>query len=109
MAFTLKVPKYVDFIHEAPTDLFFIVYEDVFKMFLSKQLDYKLIRLYTLNLAMKIKGEKTPQIAIVDPYYMRANQLVEGLGTWAMAMEYLQKFMVANKRKDILLLPFFPE
>jgi hypothetical protein len=58
---------------------------------------------------MKIKREKTPRVAIVDPYYMRDSQLVEGSGTRAMAMEYLQKFMLANKRKDTLLLPFFPE
>jgi hypothetical protein len=107
--FMVKVPNDVDFVHEAPADQFFIVFEDVLKMFLSKWLDYNLVHLYALNVVMKIKREKTPQITIVDPYYMCDNQLVEGLETQTTVMEYLQKFMVTNKRKDTLLLPFFPK
>jgi hypothetical protein len=53
--------------------------------------------------------DQTPQIAIVDPYYMRDTHLVEGSETRTMTMEYLQQFMVANKRKDTLLVPFSPE
>ena len=49
--FTVKVPKdMADFVHEAPVDLFFIAYEDVFKLFHSRRLDYNLVRLYALNL-----------------------------------------------------------
>ena len=58
---------------------------------------------------MKIKRENTPNIAIVDPYYMRDCQLVEGSGERTMATTYLQKLLVGNKRKDVILLPFFPE
>ena len=70
-AFTVKVPKDVHFVHEAPVDLFFIAYEDIFNLFHSRRLDYNLIRLYALHQAMKIKRKNTPNIAIVDPYYMR--------------------------------------
>ena len=107
--FTAKVPKDLDFVHEAPADLFFIAYEDVFKLFHSRWLDYNLVRLYALNLAMKIKREATPYVAVADPYYMRDSQLVEGSGTRTMATEYLQRFMLNNKRKNNLLVPFFPE
>jgi len=99
----------LDFVHEAPADLFFIAYEDVFKLFHSRRLDYNLVRLYALNLAMKIKREATPYVAVADPYYMRDSQLVEGSGTRTMATEYLQRFMLNNKRKNNLLVPFFPE
>ena len=68
-----------------------------------------MVRLYALHQAMKIKRENTPNIAIVDPYYMRDCQLAEGSGEPAMATTYLQQFLVDNKRKDAILLPFFPE
>ena len=106
---TVQVPNNVDFITEAPADLFFIAFEDVFNMFHSRRLDYNLVRLYALHQAMKIKRENTPHVAIVDPYYMRDSQLMEGSGERTMATTYLQKFLVDNKRKDVILLPFFPE
>ena len=99
----------MDFVHEAPADLLFIAYEDIFKLFHSRRLDYNLVRLYALNLAMKIKREATPAVAVADPYYMRDSQLVEGSGTRTQATEYLQRFMLNNKRKYNLLVPFFPE
>jgi hypothetical protein len=107
--FTVKVPADVHFVHEAPADLFFIAYEDIFNLFHSRRLDYNLVRLYALHQAMRIKRENTSNIAIVDPYYMRDCQLVEGSGERTMATTYLQKFLVDNKRKDVILLPFFPE
>ncbi|KAK1630626.1 hypothetical protein QYE76_004941 [Lolium multiflorum] len=57
-------------------DIFFIAHEDVFKLFHSRRLDYNLVRLFALNLAMKIKRESTPDVAIADPYYMHESQLV---------------------------------
>ena len=107
--FTVKVPKDVDFVTDGPAELFFIAYEDIFKLFHAQRLDYNLVRLFALNLAMKIKRENAPFIAVADPYYMRDSQLVEGSITRSKAKLYLQKFFLDNKRKDTMLLPFFPE
>jgi hypothetical protein len=107
--FTDKVPKDLDFVHEAPADLFFIAYEDVFKLFHSRRLDYNLVRLYAINLQLKIKRELPPQVAVADPYYMRDSQLVEGSATRTRAVEYLQNFMLRYKEKNTILLPVFPE
>jgi hypothetical protein len=107
--FAVKVPKEVDFVQEAPADVFFIAYEDIFNLFHSRRLDYNLVRLYALDAAMKIRRDDTPYVAIVDPYYMRDSQLVEGSRTRTMATEYLQRLMLTNKRKNNLLLPFFYE
>ena len=104
--FTAKVPKDSDFVHEAPADLFFIAYEDDFNLFHSKRLDYNLVRLYALNQAMRIRRDNTPYVKVVDPYYMRDSLLVEGSRTRTMATEYLQRFMLTNKRKNNLLVPF---
>ncbi|KAK1631515.1 hypothetical protein QYE76_005830 [Lolium multiflorum] len=73
--FTVRVPRDVGFVTDAPADIFFIAYEDIFKLFHSRRLDYNLVRLFALNLAMKIKRESTPDVAIADPYYMRESQL----------------------------------
>ena len=106
--FTVRVPRDVGFVTDAPADLFFIAYEDIFKLFHSRRLDYNLVRLFTLNLAMKIKRESTPDVAIADPYYMRESQLALS-AVRARAMLYLQKFFLDNKRKDNILLAYFPE
>ncbi|KAK1607353.1 hypothetical protein QYE76_031026 [Lolium multiflorum] len=65
--FTVKVPRDVGFVTDAPADIFFIAYEDIFKLFHARRLDYNLVRLFALNLAMKIKRESTPDVAIADP------------------------------------------
>jgi len=106
---TVQVPKNVDFVTEAPADLFFIAFEDVFNLFHSRRLDYNLVRLYAINMAMKIQRDVAPYVTVVDPYYMRDSQLVEGSTTRDKATEYLKRFMLNNKRKNNLLLPFFPE
>ena len=89
--------------------MFFIAYEDIFNLFHTKRLDYNMVRLYALDVAMKIRRDDTPYVAIVDPYYMRDNHLVEGSKTRETATEYLVRVMLANKRKNALLLPFFFE
>ena len=71
-------------------------------------MNYNLVRLYALHRAMKVNREKTPGVAIVDPYFMRDSQLVNPV-TRASAMNYLQNFMVDNKSGKELILPFFPK
>ena len=95
--FTVKVPKdLVDFIDESPVDLFFISYEDVFKLFHNRRMDYNMVRLYALNQAMKTRREITPYVKVVDPYDFRDSQLVEGSTTRTMATEYLERIMLNN-------------
>ncbi|KAK1678241.1 hypothetical protein QYE76_039089 [Lolium multiflorum] len=106
--FTVRVPRDVGFVTDAPADIFFIAYEDIFKLFHSRRLDYNLVRLFALNLAMKIKRESTPDVAIADPYYMRESQLALS-AVRVRASLYLQKCFLDNKRKDNILLAYFPE
>ncbi|KAK1627406.1 hypothetical protein QYE76_001721 [Lolium multiflorum] len=106
--FAVRVPRDVGFVTDAPADIFFIAYEDIFKLFHSRRLDYNLVRLFALNLAMKIKRESTPDVAIADPYYMRESQLALS-AVRVRASFYLQKCFLDNKRKDNILLAYFPE
>jgi hypothetical protein len=109
--FIVQVPMddEFDFVREAPADVFFIAYEDVFNLFHQNRLNYNLVRLYALNEARRIYRDNLQLVAVADPYYMRDSQLVEGSRTQTMATEYLERFMLENKRKNSLLLPFFPE
>ena len=108
--FTVKVPKdWAEFVHETPADLFFISYEDVFRLFHFRRLDYNLVRLYALNQAMRIRRDNTPYIKVVDPYYMRDSLLVEGSTTRAKATKFLQRIMLNNQDKNSFLMPFFSE
>ena len=69
--FTVQVPEDVDYLTVAPADLFLIAFEDIFNLFHTRRLEYNLVRLYALNLSMKMKRDNTPYIMVVDPYYMR--------------------------------------
>jgi hypothetical protein len=53
----VKVPVDVGFVNDHPAGIFFISYEDVFKLFNAKWLDYNLVRLYALQRAMKVNRE----------------------------------------------------
>ncbi|KAK1679082.1 hypothetical protein QYE76_039930 [Lolium multiflorum] len=107
--FSVKVPSDQNFVNEDPADIFFIAFEDVFNLFHSKRLDYNLVRLYAINLQMKINRERPRHIAVADPYYMRDSQLQDGSRTRTKAVRYLQNFMLMHKENNTILLPVFPE
>ncbi|KAK1680996.1 hypothetical protein QYE76_041844 [Lolium multiflorum] len=107
--FSVKVPSDQNFVNEDPADIFFIAFEDVFNLFHSKRLDYNLVRLYAINLQMKINRERPRHIAVADPYYMRDSQLQDGSRTRTKAVRYLQNFMLMYKESNTILLPVFPE
>ena len=107
--FTVNVPEDPDFVHEDPAELFFIAFEDVFNLFHLRRLNYNMVRLYAINLQLKIKREVPPNIVVADPYYMRDSQLVEGSTTRTRAVEYLESFMLRYKEKNTILLSVFPE
>jgi hypothetical protein len=46
--FTVKVLADVGFVDDHLADIFFILYEDVIKLFNAKRLDYNLVHLYAL-------------------------------------------------------------
>jgi hypothetical protein len=106
--FTVKVPADMGFVDDHPVGIFFISYEDIFKLFNAKRLDYNLVRLYALQRVMKVNREEKPCVTIADPYYMCEGMLLNP-ANHSRAKEYLQKFLLDNKSKRNILLPYFPE
>lgn len=106
--FTCKVPLGHGFVDQAPTDIFFVWYKDIYNLLHSKRLDYNLVHLYSLNMGLKAKREKTKGIMIVDPYYMHEVVLAND-GDRAMVAKYLGNIFHENQTIDSILLPCFLE
>jgi hypothetical protein len=106
--YTIKVPEDHGFVDTSPAEIFFVRYEDIYNLLHSNRLDYNLVRLYTLHMALKAKREKTKGIVIVDPYFMRDVALVNEADR-ATVKEYLGNIFVENPTIDSILLPCFPE
>ena len=95
------------FVEEVPGDVFFLRFEHIFDMFHMKRLDVSLVHLFALHLAYVVSRKKISKIAVADPFYMCESNLL-GRESRRVATEYIEEFMVANKHKEIILLPYFP-
>ena len=106
--FSIKVPTDLGFVDTFPADVFFLRFDHIFDMFHMKTLDASLVRLYALHLANLIANDPNMHdVAVGDPYYMHAHQLVSIDGRLVMR-EYIEDFMVKHKAKKMMLLPYFP-
>ncbi|KAK1685438.1 hypothetical protein QYE76_046286 [Lolium multiflorum] len=106
--YVAKVPSGHGFVDSGFAEKIFLRYDDIFAMLNSYPLHYTFIRLYSLSKAMRIIRNNIPDIAIADPFYMRAVHLATA-GDRAVASGYLKDFFLANQKKCNLLLPVFPE
>jgi hypothetical protein len=100
--YTIKVPEGHGFVNRAPVEIFFIQYKDIYNLLNSNRLDYNLVRLYSLHMALKAKREQTKGTMIVDSYFMRDVALANK-GDQATVKEYLGNIFVENRPST----PFF--
>ena len=107
--FVVKMPVGMGFIDYNPADVFFLRFDDIFRLFHMKRLTPNLVRLFALNEAYQVRKEREfiPTVVIPDPYYLSESKLYTMEGQLA-AKEYIQNLMLANKDKDTFLLPYFP-
>lgn len=103
---TVRVPTNFGFVTTYPADLIFIRYEDIFRLFHMQRLDRNLVRLVTLSMAHDLIVEKTPGVAIMDPFYMTPGTTAN---EQAFLATYVKDFLVANKDKQCFVIPYFPE
>jgi hypothetical protein len=106
--YIIKVPEGHGFVDRAFADIFFVRYEDIYNLLHSNRLDYNLVRLYSLHMALKTKREKTKGIVIVDSYNM-CDVALANEGDRAMGKEYLENIFVEDLTIDSILLPCFLE
>src|SRR5664279_584452 len=106
--FTVKVPRGMGFFDRAPYDVFFLRFDEIFNMFHLKRLDRNFVRLVALSMSNQVMREGIPGIAIIDPYPLYESLLADPhKRVWV--IKYVQEFLAANKEKEMILVPYFPE
>ena len=106
--FVAKVPSGVGFVDQHPAELFFIRFDDVFNVFHLRRLDRTLVRLVTLSVAHDCTSEKTPNIAIMDPFFMLESIMASPRDRLIVSKQ-IEDFLVANKDKTTILIPYHPK
>ena len=94
------------FVDNDPGGVFFLRFEHIFDMLHFKHLDPSIIRLFTLNQAYLVAKGGLRSLAIADPFYLHGGMLDDNDST-KILREYVETFMVKNKDKETILLPFF--
>ena len=106
--FVAKVPAGKGFVDNAIGGTIVLRFDDIFAMFNLYPLHYTFVRLFSLSMEMRIIRDKTPDIVIVDPFYMRAKHL-SSAGDRQVASSHLEGVILANPDKDNFLVAYFPE
>ena len=106
--FAAKVPEGKGFVDNSIGRTIILRFDDIFAIFNLHPLHYTFVRLFSLSMEMRIIRDKTPDIVIVDPFYMRA-KILGSAGDRQVASSYLEGVILANPDKDNFLVPYFPE
>ena len=106
--FAAKVPEGKGFVDNSIGRTIVLCFDDIHAMLNLHPLHYTFVRLFSLSMEMRIIRDKTPDIVIVDPFYMRA-KILGSAGDRQVASSYLEGVILANQDKDNFLVPYFPE
>ena len=107
--YAVHVPEGKFYVDTRPAEVFFLRFEHIFEMFLTRWLDFTIVHLFVLHMSSVMKSEEVSQICVADPYYMHEPFLSLGDFERETARDYLQNFMVHNKDHEIVLVPYHPK
>ena len=106
--YVVNVPRQMSYVDSFPTDKFFLQFDYIFDMFHVKKLDFTFVRLYALHINYIIGVEQISHICVADPYYMHEGFLGVCANHREYARDYIVNFMLANKDKEAILVPYHP-
>ena len=106
--YAVNVPRQMSYVDGFPADKFFLRFDYIFDMFHVKKLDFTFVRLYALHMNYIIGVEKILHICVADPYYMHESFLGVYAEQREYARDYIVSFMLANKDKEAILVPYHP-
>ena len=86
----------------------FVRFDDIFRVYHMHALHPSLVRLVALSMQHQLCKEETPQLAIMDPFYMQDIFMHDAKGR-DKVKRYIQNFMKEHMFKKIHLMPYFPE
>ena len=98
----------MSYVDSFPADKFFLRFNYIFDMFHVKKLDFTFVRLYALHMNYIIGVEKIPYICVADLYFLHEAFLGVCAKHCEYAWEYIVNFMLANKDKEAILVPYHP-
>ena len=101
-----KVPPGMGFVDKDPANLFFIRFDEIFNLMHLKRLAPCFIRLVALKMQLDIMAENTKKVAIMDPFYM-FESIVSSPMDRVFAIKRIEEFLLANRKKEIFLMPYF--
>ena len=93
--FVAKVPEGKGFVDGAIGGTIVLRFDDIFAMFNLHPLHYTFVRLFSLSMEMPIIRDKTPDIVIVNPFYMCA-KILGSAGDRQVANSHLEGVIVAT-------------
>ena len=106
--YVVNVPRQMSYVDSFPADKFFLRFDYIFDMFHVKKLDFTFVRLYALHMNYIIGVRQIPHICGADPYYMHESFLGVCAKHGEYARDYIVSFMLANKDKEVILVPYHP-
>nr|XP_020170920.1 uncharacterized protein LOC109756497 [Aegilops tauschii subsp. strangulata] len=105
--YAVHVPEGKFYVDTRPAEVFFLRFEHIFEMFLTRQLDFTIVHPFALHMNSVITREQVSQTCVANPYYMDES-LSLGDFERKTAREYLKNFMIRNKDQEIVLLHYHP-
>jgi hypothetical protein len=106
--FMVNVQKGFGFIDTGIGNPFLVRHADVFNMFHLGKLPHSSVCLVALGMASQLAREKTPVVAIMDPFFM-LESIMSSEGEDALVEKYIEDFLVDNHDKETMLIPYFVE
>ena len=103
------MPEGKCYVDTRPVEVFFLWFDHIFEMFLTRRPDFTIVRLFVLHVSSIMKREEVSHICVADPYYMHESFSSLGDSERETAREYLQNLMVQNKDREIVLVPYHPK
>ena len=106
--FAARVPEGKGFVDNSVGRTIVLRFDDIHAMMNLHPLHYTFVRLFSLSMEMRIIRDKTPDIVIVNPFYMHA-KIMGSAGDRQVTSSHLEGVILANPDKDNFLVPYFPE
>src|SRR4051812_24289881 len=105
--YAVRVSPGMGYVDTTPAEVFFLRFDHIFEMFLTRRLDFTIVRLFALHMSFVIKREEISQIAVADPYYMHESLSLSDYEL-KIVREYIENLMLMNKEKEMVLVPYHP-
>ena len=108
LLYAAKVPGGRLYVEKWPANKFILRFDYIYDIIHMTKQDFQFIRMYVLYLNYFIRVKNIKYICIADPFYMHESFLAVCKEHRDYSSKYLGEFLIANKDKEAILLPYHP-